>query len=907
MNRTACSIVLLAAFGWVQPLQAAKVLLHKPMTFTDGGSFVGHQAFDDSVIETLSFTPTADYPTFVAGEVAEVDLAEFEATARTLLVDYEIRREFDVVKVNGYEFSSEGDGPELPAELRLQAYEGGVGLFLVQFRAPALDIWLEELRSLGEIIAYYPWNTFLMRVGDSEIAQIRRMANVQHVSLFQPAYKMQRSLTEADRPLDLTVRFDGSRQLDTVEHYLEQLLDLSIEIRGRSVRKTAQMALSRDQVIEAARRSEVLWIEPVFAVVLSGERQAMITAGQHNGSRPDDPEPGASHDGYEQWLIDKGFCTPSDATTGCFPYWTKVGVFDSGLNTMVCSSVDYNPLTGECSSWGTNEEHPDLVHASNLQSACTGLSSQCYGNVLHKFFCANDTNGNNDCLTSGEYVFTDQAGTLGHGTATSSIISSNPATNPIQKDDADYFRGTGLAPSAQLIISKIPSIYQGGGGITDGMSEYQYEDLVALVEGTGARFASNSWNLNWNLDWHDPNSTATLSATGYTGFSQIVDSLVRDGSGAFDGYSDPISIIFSAGNYILDGSGNPVDNLGTWVTSPGNAKNALVVGAHRGWSTTGAAGAAHDDCPNQNHDITAVAGGEDYNTANYDWHSRRMYPGDDDSGNRHPRYKPDLVAPGTQIAAARKQTSSSTDYYQCFSGTSSATPALAASAILADAWYYYVISSGTAVPSPAMVKAMLIAHADDLYGGTDPLTNETLPHSPSPAQGWGRVNLDALFQEDTEVSVYDEDHTPSSPTRRFTSTGQYWTDEFQVDDSSKPIIAVLVYTDAASSTSESDSLVVNDLTLTITRPGSFRDQRTWFGNSFASGSWYSQAYLIPVASARDFFNNVEVIRIDGDGLTVPFTLKVTASAINAKAVPDLDGASSNQDFALYLYNASPTS
>lgn len=907
MNRTACSIVFLAAFGWVQPLQAAKVLLHKPMTFTDGGRFVGHQAFDDSVIETLSFTPIADYPTIVAGEVAETDLADFEAAAQTLLVDFEIRRDFDLVEVNGYVFSSEGDGPILPDELRLQSYGGDVGVFLIQFRLPAQDMWLAELRSVGETIGYYPWNTFRVRLANFKIEQVRRMANVQHVSLYQPAYKIHGILLDSDNPVDLHVRFDGSRYLDEVDAYLEQLSGGDVDIRGRSVRKTARMTLTRDQVIAAAQRTEVVWIEPVLSVVLSGERKAMISAGLHNGTRPNDPEPAASHGGYEEWLIDNGFCTPNDATTGCNPYWTKVGVFDSGLNTMECASAYYNQTTGMCSSWATNEDHFDLDHTSNLQSACTGLSSQCYGDVLHKFFCANDTSGNNDCLTNNQSDFTDQAGSLEHGTATASIIASIPGTNPVQKDDADYLRGTGLAPSAQLIISKIPNIYQGAGGLLDGMSEYQYEDLMALVEGTGARFASNSSNLNGNLDWHDPNSSATLTATGYTGFSQMVDTLVRDGSGDFDGYSDPISIVFSAGNYILDGNDNPIENLGTWMTSPGNAKNALVVGASRGWSTPGAAGAAHADCPSQNHDITATAGGEDYNAANWDWHSRRMYPGDDDSGNGHPRFKPDLVAPGTQIAAARKQTSSSTNHYQCFSGTSSAAPAVTASGILADAWYYYVISNETAVPSPAMVKAMLIAHADDLYGGDDPLTSGTLPHSPSPAQGWGRVNLDARFQDDVEVSVYDEDRTSSSPPRRFTSAGQYWTEEFQVDDSSKPIIAALVFTDAAASTSESDSLTVNDLTLRISKPGSVRTQRHWFGNKFATHSWYSQGYLVPVAGARDPVNNVEVIRIDGDDLTVPFTLKVTGTAINARAVPGLDGTGDNQDFVLYICNASPTS
>jgi hypothetical protein len=224
---------------------------------------------------------------------------------------------------------------------------------------------------------------------------------------------------------------------------------------------------------------------------------------------------------------------------------------------------------------------------------------------------------------------------------------------------------------------------------------------------------------------------------------------------------------------------------------------------------------------------------------------------------------------------------------------------------LAEAWYYYV-TSGTpsTLPSPAMVKAMLVAHADDLYGGEDPLTSGTLPHSPSAAQGWGRVNLDATLQDEVAVTVFDEDHA-SSPIRRFTSAGQFWTQELEIDDSSKPFIAVLVFTDAASSPTASGSLVVNDLTLRVSRPNQLGTTH-WLGNIFASGSWYSKSHAVPMKTLNDPNNTVEVIRIDGAALTVPFTLKVSAAAINDKAVPGLDGTSDNQDFALYIYNATPT-
>jgi hypothetical protein len=859
------------------------------MLFTEDGHFEGHAELPPEVLDELHVTLIADYQTFLAGEVVEEDLADFLLLAEENELGVEVRRDFDLIKINGYSFSSFDDGPELPANLRIDSYDGGLGLYLVQLKSPATSEWLAGLRSIGSILSYYPQNTFLVRMSHDDSEQCRHLDAAQHVSLYQPAYKIPGVLLDADRPVKVSLRLDDDRDLSAVVSFLGDMTSGDIDVRHGTI----IVELNVDEIILSAKRPEVLWMEPLNSIEFSGERQAMVVAGLHNGTRPDDPEPGATHDGYEEWILDKGFCTPDSAPSGCYPYWTKVGVFDSGLNTMVCSSSNYDNQTGICSSWSTNHDHPDLDHSSNLQSACGGLSSDCYDPVLKRFFCAEDWSGNNQCLDSSDFTFSDeQSSAGGHGTAAISIIASTPNTSPIEQDDADYFLGTGIAPSAQIVVAKFSgSVYQGGGSSDSGMSELQYEDLMALVEATGARFASNSWNLKYNTPWYDPTDPKTsLPYTAYTGFSEMADELVRDGSGGFDGHDDPITIVFSSGN--VPNSTNP------WATSPGNAKNVISVGATRGWSTTGSAGAAHSGCQDLNHDIEDICGGAG-------WHSRRLYIGEDDSGDDLPRFKPDLVAPGSQIVAARAQDSSFVDYYTCFRGTSAAAPAITAAAILADAWYYWVISGATATPSPAMVKAMLVAHADDMYGGYDYLSSSTIPHSPSPEQGWGRVNLDGLFQEDVEVTVYDEDHG-STPTRRFTDAGDYWSVQLEADGDNKPIIAVMTFTDAASSPTGSGWLVVNNLDMIIVKPGNKLTMKTYWSNRFASNSWYSQQYgaALPVFQGSEH-NNVKVIRIPAGALTTPFTLKVRAQTINALAVPGISGETENQDFALYVNNAVP--
>jgi len=880
------------------PAEGAKVLIDKEMLFSPDGHLTGHRDIGGEELEALHASLIADYDTFLAVEVAEGDLPAFIDLAGRGGLPYEIRRDFDVLKINGFVFQSSSTGPALPQNLSIASYDGQVGLYLVQFKAPASVEWIQDLRSVGESLAYFPENTFLVRTSPQGAGQLQALAGVQHVSLFQPAYKIPAVLLDIEGPLEVGVRLDGSRDLSSLAQFLEGLTSSPIRIRGDSGVRSATLVLEIQHIIQVAERSEVLWIEPVFSIELSGERQAMVVAGLHDGSRPLDPEDGGPHDGYEEWLLDKGFCTPSAAPYGCIPYWTKVAVFDSGLNTMVCPAANYNPLFGTCSAWSTNHEHPDLNHASNLQSACAGLDPECYGPVLQGFYCSKDSLGDNQCLEDNEYDFGDaRVNHGGHGTATASIIASMPTVSPGGQDDDGYFRASGLAPSAQVLVAKLGSLYAGPNA--PGMSEYEYEELMVLVNDAGARFSSNSWNFKHLQYWHDPNNPQAepMLRTGYTGFSAMVDKLVRDSSGESEGPNDPMTIVFSAGN--VPSFANP------WVTSPGNAKNAISVGATRGWSTAVQGGAAHDECPEVAREISDVCGGEG-------WHSRRMYIGEDDSGYGLPRFKPDLVVPGSQIAAARAQDDTTEEFYRCFAGTSAAAPAVAAAAILADTWYRHVISDPPLYPSPAMVKAMLVAHAENMEGGTDWLTGNTLPNSPSPAQGWGRVNLGrqenveipGLFQDAAPVTVFDEDHE-TTPTRRFTNAGQYWSVELEAEEADEPIVAVLAYTDAPSEPTASGSLIQNNLTMRIIKPGTIRSGKFYVGNRFATGSWYSQNYRLPVA-IEDPHNNVEVIRVPAGQLTSPFTLKVSAQGINAVGVPGLDGGSNNQDFALYVYNAVET-
>ena len=159
--------------------------------------------------------------------------------------------------------------------------------------------------------------------------------------------------------------------------------------------------------------------------------------------------------------------------------------------------------------------------------------------------------------------------------------------------------------------------------------------------------------------------------------------------------------------------------------------------------------------------------------------------------------------------------------YDCFGKTSAAAPVVTGGVVLLRRWFRdrYQVN-----PSPAMIKAMLVAHAADLHGGYDHLMNEVMPHSPSMAQGWGRVDMGSLFGTDqSEVDLIDQ-------TVHLSSGQRVWY-KLEVVDPSEPAVIVLTWSDAPAQPNAT-SLLVNDLILRAHDP--YHGGAGYQGNLFAS-------------------------------------------------------------------------
>ena len=299
-----------------------------------------------------------------------------------------------------------------------------------------------------------PQNTYLIRANKADLPVLRLVNGVQHVSLYQPAYKVRRSLLTRDEVVEVDVEFDGDQDMEVARTAIRGILDE--DVRTDRIGDFAYSRLRATIANRAAilRRPEVTWVEPALQIEFSGERGSTIVAGLDDGSTPAlEPDRYTDPMGHQAWLRSKGFCIPSvDDSGNCIAYWPKVAVIDSGLDTMVCSDSGYErdlvtgDFTGVCTDVITRSRHQDLNHLANKSNNCSGGINQgvsldpilgCDKSAITElYFCSGDDDGDGDrnhCYLEGipsTYRFSDnyQDDGLykGHATAVTSVIAGDP-------------------------------------------------------------------------------------------------------------------------------------------------------------------------------------------------------------------------------------------------------------------------------------------------------------------------------------------------------------------------------------------------------------------------------------------------------------------------------------------------
>jgi hypothetical protein len=296
----------------------------------------------------------------------------------------------------------------------------------------------------------------------------------------------------------------------------------------------------------------------------------------------------------------------------------------------------------------------------------------------------------------------------GHGTHVAGTIAGDGA--------ASAGLLAGVAPRAEIFFQ---SLMDGNGEL--GGLPIDIADLFQEAYDADVRVHNNSWGIFLNAR--------------YSGPSLQVDGFVEK-------HPDFLPVI-AAGN---DGSCLPGLNAGgsglvdfPSMAVPATAKNALVVGASRSSRTKlGYSSMTYGQTWPENFNAPPIAdanvSGDPAGLAAF---SARG-PTDDF------RIKPDVVAPGTDIASTRSADAPlrnfwgaypNNDRYALMGGTSMACPMVTGLAVLVRQYYRQTRSHS---PSAALLRATVINGTERL-AGSDAVANPA--GDPNYHQGFGRVNL----------------------------------------------------------------------------------------------------------------------------------------------------------------------
>ncbi len=379
----------------------------------------------------------------------------------------------------------------------------------------------------------------------------------------------------------------------------------------------------------------------------------------------------------------------------------------------------------------------------------------------------------------------DCSDTNGHGTHTAGSILGNGAMSSGQ------YRG--VAWESRLVHQSVMSSYGSLSGLTNLTALYQQSF------NNGSRIHSDSWGDDRYLGV-------------YTALSRDTDEFM---------WNHPeMLIVFAAGNSGVDKSpANGVvdsDSIG----SPGTAKNVLTVGAMENdrefntggytWRQWGASAwpSSFPSAPIYNDLLSWSYSPSPYLQGMAAFSSR----GPTDDG----RFKPDVVAPGTDVISVRSRVGLSSGWgvaantnYMFDGGTSMACPLVAGSAALVR--QYLVERAGLTNPTAALVKAMMIGGARSMTPGqygTDQY-REIPAASPNNVEGYGQVDVGS--------SVYPTGLAVRCLDWQVITTGKVITNMFTVAASNTPVSVVLAWSDCPRTDGASRDLV-NDLDLTLEGP-----------------------------------------------------------------------------------------
>ena len=668
---------------------------------------------------------------------------------------------------------------------------------IVQFSGnPAKSRARLETRGVS-FLGYVPNNAYQVRLGSNGLSELRADPSVRWVGIYQPGQKLDPALWNAARD-SLVLAPQGGMEIDVFGFAGESATQIAAalaKVAGASIVSTADSATvpfvrvhideaGLDRLVRSATAEDsVSWVAPHLQEYVNNS--AGIGTIQGNSPTTSTAGTGSVEAGREP-LWDHGLFGSNQI----------ISISDSGLDANEAWFTTLNKGLGDHTEITTADTpvppalgavHPDnKVYAYWVQPGAEAYdnNSTCPGGTSPTSYHGTHTSGT-------------IAGDAGGSVGATIYTASTPTSSGHELAD-------GMAPNAQLLFQDIGNDTSGCLSITNlGGTLQQAHDA-------GARIHSASWGSD--------------SRGVYSGSDRVVDTTLST-------IEDMIFVV-SAGN---SGSG------ATTTGSPGNAKNAITVGAlsHAGSK------------------LVASYSSRGPTTDN--------------------RVKPDIMAPGSSVISASGDSSTTgtieAAVSKSLSGTSMAAPTIAGNAGLMRQFFtdgFYPRGAKTAGdsynPSGMALKAILLNGTNPILGSNSTPTDQFSTGN----YGWGRGWADSNLWFATTPSAFGDDNRRLRIFERTNASGLETGDvnEYTIANvqAGQELRATLTWYDPEAIGGAALTLV-NNLDLEVTGPGS----TLYRGNVLSSG------VSTPGGSA-DIRNTVEQVR-----LTAPaagsYTFRVKGTAV----------------------------
>lgn len=444
---------------------------------------------EKGTLEGLGITILQDYGPFAIGLATEkADLAAAGAAVKAV-----IGPEPDAYRVDGGGIPIDIREPanalaNAPADLIVDDYPEGEGLYLLKFFGPVIPSWLEPLKAAGiRIVQHVHKDAYIVATAGGMKALAPLVGGpLIHAGVFQPYYKLAPSLRKpgalgAASAILVHLVLDPDADLQSIREQVGHE-DAAATIQVDKERGTASAALLAAPGVwrRMARNAAVLAVEPAPRGGLADERVNQVIAVRRNpDGTPTQPQ------SYKNWLA--GLCLRS-GTSLCGNLTSQVvDVMDSGI----AASDD-----------GLGAYHPDLPQ-SRIASFRTYFGMPYLDD---RYF---------------------------HGTLVAGLLAgdSTPPSGTGEADAQQFYYDMGVAPTVLVHPSRVfNAIGQFGGALTTNV----LDTIVSNAYNDGARYQNSSW-------YEDQ------SAYGYTSLAREYDRLVR--SARLNATPDEqITVVVAAGN-----------------------------------------------------------------------------------------------------------------------------------------------------------------------------------------------------------------------------------------------------------------------------------------------------------------------------------------------------------------------